>query len=175
MKSVGQKTYSRHVHQNVMIMLVIVCIYVWVCVCVCVCCLGSIAAVLEHWQDKVGHGEAQAHRTAALQTALEGVGVSNRELAAPMHGSTGGSLRHSYPTASLAHSQNQLRRSWLSQGKHSPPYYLTYINPLLAISHYFVSWQYVVSCLRMTMARSDPQISLIALGFSLVEFGRISA
>lgn len=111
----------------------------------CVCCWGSVAAVLEHWQDKVGHGEAQAHRTAALQTALEGVGVSNRELAASIHGSTGRSLRHSYPTASLAHSENQLRRSWLSQGKHSPPYYLTYINPLPATSHYFVSWQFELS------------------------------
>lgn len=54
----------------------------------CVCCYGSVAAVLEHWRDKVGHGETQAHRTAALQTALEEVGVSNRELAAPMNSST---------------------------------------------------------------------------------------
>lgn len=157
----SQKTYWRHVHQNVMSVWVVVCL----CMCVCACCWGGTAAVLEHWQDKVGHGEAQAHRTAALQTALEGVGVSNRELAAPIHGSTGGSLRHSYPTASLAHSQNQLRRSWLSQGEHSPSYYLTYINPLPAISRCFVS---------CTLLFEDDSI-MIALGFSLSQFGRISA
>lgn len=77
--------------------------------------------MLERCQDKVGHGEAPAHRTAALQTALEGVGVSNRELATPVHGSTGGSLRHSHPTALLAHSQNQLMRSRLSEGERSAP------------------------------------------------------
>jgi len=51
----------------------------------CVSAAGRyIAAVFEHRQGKVGHGEARAHRTAALQTALQGVGVSNGDL----HGSS---------------------------------------------------------------------------------------
>lgn len=111
-------------------------------ICARVWCKGSVAAVLRRRQDKVGHGEARAHRTAALQTALEGVGVSNGALATPVHGSAGGSLRHSHPTALLAHSQKQLMRSRLSEGERSAPCYLTRTAPTCRALVYI----YIYSC-----------------------------
>lgn len=56
----------------------------------------SAAAVFEHWQDKVGHCEARARRTTALQTVLQGVGVSNGDL----HGSSH-TWQHQWPLLPL--------------------------------------------------------------------------